>query len=107
MKVISKGIRAIWFDKSIKKSRKGDFKKEWLAYFACNSIDRFYDLLNQEGEPSKTEENFIVSKVKEYWLDSNPLGDVEKTILRHEKENKPIVKRSQTIRIKKIRVKKF
>ncbi len=107
MKVISKGIAAIWKDGSIKRKTKTQFLKEWKGYFACNSIDRFYDLINGDAEPSMVEEYFLVSKVKELWRRSNPLADVEKTILRHEKENKPIVKRHETIRIKKIRVKKF
>lgn len=107
MKVISKGIAAIWKDGSIRRKSKIEFLNEWKAYFACNTTDRFYDLLNQDAEPSKVEEYFLVSKVKELWRRSNPLADVEKTILRHEKDNKPIVKRPETIRIKKIRVKKF
>lgn len=94
MKTISKGITGIWKDGSIRKKSKSELLREFRAYFNCNTIDRFYDLINQDAEPTKIEEYFINSKVREYWQRSNPIANIENAIKRHEKENRPIIKRN-------------
>lgn len=93
MKTLSKGIAVLWKDGSIRKKTKSEFLTEFKAYFNCATIDRFYDLINLEAEPTKQEEYFVCSKVRELWLRSNPFADFDKAVKRIEKENKPIFKR--------------